>query len=406
MTTTLRPRSDWTAKNPRTRTALKWPSVRWVVIHWPGSKGKLGTNIPALLRGWYDYHTRVKGWTDIAYNYAVDQQGRAWTLRGPYIDGATKNYGGRSVSILAVLGDAESPSPAMLKTLKTLALQLKGQAATGCKIVGHRNLIDTDCPGDKIAAWIKAGMQTAHEPTTPLKMIIVAGSANTTKGVLHSKYRRRLAVALPLLRKYPSMQIIVTGGIKAGRGPRAEADLAQEWLIAQGIPANRIITENRSGSTRGNFVYGMPLAKRHGATAVIIISDRSHMRRCLAMAYATIKAQNLALKIGGVRWYPDRSTQDATVTQATHQARTIWEPITTEHIQYLDGRWKVAPYPIIKLGSRGPVVRRAQRLLGVTVDGIYGPKTRVAVVRHQTKHKLVDDGIIGPNTWATLENPA
>lgn len=77
MTTTLRPRSDWTAKNPRTRTALKWPSVRWVVIHWPGSKDKLGTDIPALLRGWHDYHTRIKGWTDIAYNYAVDQQGRA-----------------------------------------------------------------------------------------------------------------------------------------------------------------------------------------------------------------------------------------------------------------------------------------------------------------------------------------
>ena len=130
----IAPRSEWTDTKPK-RTALSWDAVKYVVIHWPGTPGKkIGTNIGALLRGWYTYHVKDRGWTDIAYNYAVDQTGKIWTLRGDYRDGATSGWGGRSVSILAVLANSETPSEAMLKSLKTLALQLQAQASTGCKI--------------------------------------------------------------------------------------------------------------------------------------------------------------------------------------------------------------------------------------------------------------------------------
>lgn len=160
----IAPRSEWTDTKPK-RTALSWDAVKYVVIHWPGTPGKkIGTNIGALLRGWYTYHVKDRGWTDIAYNYAVDQTGKIWTLRGDYRDGATSGWGGRSVSILAVLANSETPSEAMLKSLKTLALQLQAQASTGCKIVGHRDLISTTCPGDTIAAWIKAGLPVTSVP--------------------------------------------------------------------------------------------------------------------------------------------------------------------------------------------------------------------------------------------------
>ena len=74
----------------------------------------------------------------------------------------------------------------------------------------------------------------------------------------------------------------------------------------------------------------------------------------------------------------------------------------------------VTPPPIItehpatvREGDRGGVVRLLQQRLQahghrITADGVFGPATRRAVVRHQTAWKLDVDGIVGPRTWATL----
>ena len=61
-------------------------------------------------------------------------------------------------------------------------------------------------------------------------------------------------------------------------------------------------------------------------------------------------------------------------------------------------------------GSRGgsPLVRLLQRDLEAggyppgSVDGLYGPRTRLAVVAFQMAHGLEVDGIVGPRTWAAL----
>lgn len=57
--------------------------------------------------------------------------------------------------------------------------------------------------------------------------------------------------------------------------------------------------------------------------------------------------------------------------------------------------------------SRGDAVRRIQENLNaigyhLAVDGIFGSKTRNAVVDFQRKHGLSADGIVGRNTWAKL----
>jgi hypothetical protein len=51
--------------------------------------------------------------------------------------------------------------------------------------------------------------------------------------------------------------------------------------------------------------------------------------------------------------------------------------------------------------SRSTIIK-VQRALGVTADGIVGPKTRRAVRRFQRAHGLTVDGIIGPQTLAAL----
>lgn len=59
--------------------------------------------------------------------------------------------------------------------------------------------------------------------------------------------------------------------------------------------------------------------------------------------------------------------------------------------------------PLLQKGSKGAAVRELQKLLLITVDGEFGPKTVAAVKAFQKKHKLTADGAVGPYTWAVLK---
>lgn len=53
----------------------------------------------------------------------------------------------------------------------------------------------------------------------------------------------------------------------------------------------------------------------------------------------------------------------------------------------------------------GSDVKKIQEILGVTVDGVYGPLTMNKVTKFQKDHGLATDGIIGDNTWDALLAP-
>lgn len=63
-----------------------------------------------------------------------------------------------------------------------------------------------------------------------------------------------------------------------------------------------------------------------------------------------------------------------------------------------------AAYPghYIRRGSTGKDVERVQRAVGVTADGIFGPKTEAAVKAYQKRHGIRADGIVGPITWSVM----
>lgn len=62
----------------------------------------------------------------------------------------------------------------------------------------------------------------------------------------------------------------------------------------------------------------------------------------------------------------------------------------------------------LKLGSRGPEVNVLQGFLQKSgydpgpIDGIFGPKTRDAVISFQRDYGLLPDGIAGPQTWNAI----
>ena len=58
----------------------------------------------------------------------------------------------------------------------------------------------------------------------------------------------------------------------------------------------------------------------------------------------------------------------------------------------------------LRQGSKGAEVKCLQTKLNITSDGIFGPKTKAAVIFFQKNHNLVPDGIVGPKTRQTLPN--
>ena len=57
---------------------------------------------------------------------------------------------------------------------------------------------------------------------------------------------------------------------------------------------------------------------------------------------------------------------------------------------------------VVRYGSKGEVVKAAQKALGIQVDGDFGPDTLSRVKSYQSRKGLQVDGIVGPNTWRSL----
>ncbi|MBD5136181.1 MAG: CHAP domain-containing protein [Lachnospiraceae bacterium] len=67
-----------------------------------------------------------------------------------------------------------------------------------------------------------------------------------------------------------------------------------------------------------------------------------------------------------------------------------------------------ASFPMLKNGSKGYRVKALQYMLnyhvkaGLSVDGIFGPATKKAVIKFQKSKSLSQDGIVGEKTWTKL----
>jgi hypothetical protein len=178
------PRSAWNARKANAGPGDLTPSrVEGVVIHWPGTGDDKPIHtreaVAAALRGWQDYHIDTRGWSDIAYQVAVDQSGRAWTLRGLLeqsgangCNAVNETYG----AILLVLVDGEEPSEAMKATTREVITDFRRiYGADAAQIKPHsvaRLVCDTggtDCPGDAARAAIVRGdfEPWADHPTPP-----------------------------------------------------------------------------------------------------------------------------------------------------------------------------------------------------------------------------------------------
>lgn len=165
-------RAQWGARAPRPRTTSisSHPSI---TVHWEGAGWKWPwdhSTCDNKVRGIQDYHMDGRGWSDIAYNYVNCPHGYTYEGRG-YDERSSANgtdaFNFASFATQAMWGsnaDAKVPNALKDAILFSMAiLRDKGNATAVVK--GHRDWHSTDCPGDELYAWVKAG---CPDPTPPV----------------------------------------------------------------------------------------------------------------------------------------------------------------------------------------------------------------------------------------------
>ncbi|WP_406057178.1 hypothetical protein [Kribbella sp. NBC_00889] len=164
---TYLPRSAWRARPPNDGPGnLTVSRVQGTVIHWPGTGSTSVIHsqaaVASALRGWQNYHMDNRGWSDIAYQVAVDQAGRAWTLRGLRTQsGANGNadLNERYGAILLVLVTGEQPTAALKATTRAVIADFRTIFPRGTAIRPHSAVRPggTDCPGPAARAALARG---------------------------------------------------------------------------------------------------------------------------------------------------------------------------------------------------------------------------------------------------------
>jgi hypothetical protein len=190
---TYLPRSAWGARASRGGVALDPSVVEGEALHWPGmakpidATGDIGMRrIASALRGWQNYHMDGRGWSDIAYQIAIDQAGRAWTLRGLNIRSGANgdaDVNRRFGAFLLVLAPGEKPTAAMIATTKGVILDFRKRFPKArLKPYGHKDVrpAGTDCPGPIAYAAINAGTFT---PSITVGGTAAAPTGGTTMAI-------------------------------------------------------------------------------------------------------------------------------------------------------------------------------------------------------------------------------
>lgn len=152
----INPRSSWSARTP---TSLIYASLdQGIVFHWNGPPLGAYSEPSDIIYGTQGFHMNIKGWSDIAYNYAIDRFGTVHEGRGLDIRNAASGTDWSNSSLLAVellMGDGdifdERFKSAMIKIAKWYTITL-GRVAT---FYGHRDIVATDCPGNAIYSFIQ-----------------------------------------------------------------------------------------------------------------------------------------------------------------------------------------------------------------------------------------------------------
>ena len=185
MTTEILPRSAWKARDARPGAARAKPEIiKGTVFHCIGDKASRAPG-DARMRQIQNWHKDHNGWSDIAYNFSIDLDGKIWEGRGWAMSSAAEGAwavpnGDRSlipdgvksyvkggvlkvkhnpnwVSVLLQINTRDAITAEMQKSMRGFVELQRQRYPHATEIQGHRTLLGVlkSCPGDPAMAVIE-----------------------------------------------------------------------------------------------------------------------------------------------------------------------------------------------------------------------------------------------------------
>lgn len=109
----------------------------------------------------------------------------------------------------------------------------------------------------------------------------------------------RIVTAVRLQRKL-DIPIIVSGGT-VFEHQKAEAPIVRRFLIDLGVPANKVIVEDKSRDTIENAKYTMEICKKTGLKRPVLVTSAYHMKRSV-MSFEKVGLKAIPLPAGFKTW--------------------------------------------------------------------------------------------------------
>ena len=154
-------RAQWGARPPKSNGNAIGAHPLGVAVHY--SAANLGSSPDSLcddkVRGIQNYHIDHNGWADIAYSFLVCPHGNVFEGRGTGKGSAANGTTQGNLDYYAVCalgGPKDTPSVLMLDSIGD-AIGLCRNAGAAAKVIGHRDLFPTACPGTALYAFVTAG---------------------------------------------------------------------------------------------------------------------------------------------------------------------------------------------------------------------------------------------------------
>ncbi|KAI5098308.1 peptidoglycan recognition protein 1, partial [Silurus meridionalis] len=148
------PRRAWKAMDVQVRERLHQPADKVIIHHTALWSCWSETQSIEQLIHIQQMHIHERSFTDIGYNFLVDQAGVLYEGRGWGVVGAhakTHNHNSVGVAFMGNFND-ESPSLKALSAVHALIQHgvARGYLQPSVEILGHRDVADTQCPGEKL----------------------------------------------------------------------------------------------------------------------------------------------------------------------------------------------------------------------------------------------------------------
>jgi hypothetical protein len=164
----IRSRSAWNARPFKGTPTIASKLDVAIVHHSAGGNGYSAGEVPGIIAAIQRFHMDTNGWNDIAYNFMVDRFGQLWEARQGGITRAVvgghsagSNTGSTGICLLGSY-DGITPPKVAIDAIAAWAAWKLGvhgidvstsvvfNGATRNRIIGHRDVRSTACPGGRL----------------------------------------------------------------------------------------------------------------------------------------------------------------------------------------------------------------------------------------------------------------